>query len=149
MAIEPRFSMEDVHSYIEAEKERLHRGMIRTLSYLGERCVAHARDRSSDLSWIDHTGNLRSSIGYIVAYDGTIVLNGGFSGNGDSGGYVGKQFTDELARTIRRRYALIVVAGMHYASYVEAVPSKDVLSSAELLAEREAPRLIKRLMSSL
>lgn len=149
MAIEPRFSMDTIRQAIEAEAERMHQGMIRTLSYLGERCVAHARDRSSAISWIDHTGNLRSSVGYIVIYDGSIVLDGGFTGAGDKGGETGKQFAEEIAKMVGKRYALIIVAGMHYASYVESIPSKDVLASAELLAEREAPRLIERLINSI
>ena len=41
---------------------------IRALSELGEECVNRVRDRSGDESWYDHTGNLRSSVGYIVLY---------------------------------------------------------------------------------
>ena len=40
--------------------------ILRTLKYLGEQCNTRIRDRSAEESWIDRTGNLRSSIGYAV-----------------------------------------------------------------------------------
>ena len=43
--------------------------------------------------------------------------------------------------------ALVVVAGMNYAAYVEA-KGYNVLASAEHLAERELPRMLEKLISS-
>ena len=44
--------------------------------------------------------------------------------------------------------ALVVVAGMNYAAYVEA-RGKNVLSSAEHLAERELPRMLEKLITNI
>ena len=40
--------------------------VIQALSNLGDMCIAEARDRAEEDSWFNQTGNLRSSIGYIV-----------------------------------------------------------------------------------
>ena len=45
-------------------------------------------------------------------------------------------------------YALVVVAGMNYAAYVEA-KGYNVLSSAEHLAERELPRMLDKLITNI
>ena len=42
---------------------------------------------------------------------------------------------------------IVVVAGMNYAAYVEA-KGYNVLASAEHLAERELPRMLEKLISS-
>ena len=44
--------------------------------------------------------------------------------------------------------ALVVVAGMNYAAYVEA-RGYNVLSSAEHLAERELPRMLEKLITNI
>ena len=51
-----------------------------------------------------------------------------------------------VADNISKGYALIVVAGMHYAQYVESL-NYDVLDSAERLAERILPSLLQQLKS--
>ena len=40
----------------------------------------------------------------------------------------------DLAKEYSRVYALVVVAAMNYADFVEAIESKDVLASTELWA---------------
>lgn len=108
----------------------------RTLSYLGEQCRTRIRDRSQEESWIDHTGNLRSSIGYAVFAYGKKVMEGAFEvvKEGKEGKEAGKRYVKELAEEFSKVYALVVVAGMSYAEYVEAIESKDVLASTELWA---------------
>ena len=54
--------------------------IIQALCRIGEECVVKAKDRSMEESWIDHTGNLRSSIGYVVAINGEPITYAGFSG---------------------------------------------------------------------
>ena len=57
----------------------------------------------------------------------------------------GKELAKELAKQYTSGYALIVVAGMNYAEYVEAMDNKNVLASAELLARRELPKMMMKL----
>lgn len=111
--------------------------IIRTLSSLGEQCVRNIRDKSADTSWYDQTGNLRSSIGYAVIEDGKKIIESAFSvvKEGSKGSEQGRKMIDELAALYSRTYALVVVAGMEYAEYVEAMKNKDVLASTEIWAK--------------
>lgn len=139
--------MSEVDSYLKAEAERIHRLTIRALANLGEQCVRMARDRAPELSWIDRTGNLRSSIGYIITYKGNIVQYSDFRQvkQGSEGTKTGKDFAEEIAKQLSNEYVLVVVAGMNYAEYVEAMDNKDVLATPELFANKEWPKMFERL----
>lgn len=115
----------------------------------GERCVNRVRDRDKDTSWIDQTGNLRSSIGYAVAEYGRKELEGGFKeiAQGKDGTQAAKDAIDRLIPLYTQTYALIVVAGMDYASYVEDMNGKDVLASTELWAKPEMSKLIAQALT--
>ena len=63
---------------------------------------------------------------------------------GTDGSNSGKAFASELARKYPKGYVLIVVAGMKYAAYVSA-KGRDVLDSAELLADQLVPKMLKQL----
>lgn len=110
--------------------------ILRTLQYLGEQSNRRIRDRSAEESWIDRTGNLRSSIGYAVFEYGKKQMESAFNivMDGKEGKAASKKYIDELAQEFSKAYALVVVAGMSYAEYVEAIESKDVLASTELWA---------------
>lgn len=121
-----------------------------TLSYLGELCVQKARDRSQDDSWYDQTGNLRSSIGFAVIDHGRQVISSAFNavsgpkGNGSQGASSGRDAIDSLASKYTDTLALVVVAGMDYASYVEAKDNKDVLASTELWAQSVVDKYMQK-----
>ena len=101
-----------IHDAILKEMDRVNRLTLRALSYLGEKCVIEARDRSPEESWIDRTGNLRSSIGYVIASEGKIIKYSDFTvvKNGSEGPETGKTLAEEIARKYRSGYALVVVA---------------------------------------
>lgn len=132
-------------------QEKVEYETVRALSYLGEQCVNMVRDRSAEASWIDQTGNLRSSIGYIISKNGEIVTMSNFKTvkNGADGSAKGKQYAIELANKYRGHYVLIVVAGMNYAEYVEAKGNKDVLGSTELWAKTESVKMLQKLKDKL
>ena len=58
--------MSEIDALIKAETERVDKIAIQALSNLGDMCVAEARDRAQEESWFNQTGNLRSSVGYVV-----------------------------------------------------------------------------------
>lgn len=128
-----------IRRYIEQSKEKV----IKLLSYIGEKCIKEARENGA---YQDQTGNLRASIGYVVVDNGRIVSGSVFDMKDD--GWEGKAAGEEQLRKLAAQntsgLVLIVVAGMDYAAKVEAM-NLNVLSSAELLAEREVPRLMKQL----
>lgn len=122
--------------------------LITQLSYIGEECIKIARENGK---YNDITGNLRSSIGYVVLLDGKPVIYGQhkqYKGkNGD--GSAGAPAADALLKKLQAKFpwgvVLIVCAGMKYAAYVEAIHHKDVLTSAELRADALAKKLLKGL----
>lgn len=120
--------------------------IFNALAKLGEESVRKVRDRDQSESWIDHTANLRSSIGYAI-YDYGVkqiesafeVVKGGMTGSAE-----GKRMIAELASEYANCYALVVVAAMNYADRVEAIESKDVLASTELWAKAEVNTRLER-----
>lgn len=113
-------------------------GIIFRFTQIGEECVRIARE-SGDYG--DVTANLRSSIGYVILYDGKPVVYGapkqysGKKGNGEAGPSAAEELLTSLQAKFPWGIVLIICAGMKYAAYVEAVYHKDVLTSAELKAE--------------
>lgn len=120
---------EDIDKYLKSRVEELINETIYKLSYIGERVVNTARLSGE---YLDQTGNLRSSIGYIISVDGEIIRQGEFNvvKDGKDGTKSGEALAQALAKT-SKGITLIVVAGMHYAVYVSA-KGLDVLDSAEI-----------------
>lgn len=143
------FTQKQVHSVFADFSLRVHRAMLVMLQYIGEECVGIAREQGT---YKDRTGNLRNSVGYVITHNGNII-NRNFeqrvaskvvdAANG-IGVQEGQQLAEELAKRIKKGYALIVVAGMHYAYYVES-RGYDVLDSAERNAELRVPIMVKQL----
>lgn len=133
-------------NYISQSMKIVHDEILRALSYLGEQCVIKIRDRSANESWIDQTGNLRSSIGYAIYEKGRKEIESAFKivKTGVEGSSEGKKMIDELASSYSNTYALVVVAGMNYAEYVEAKDNKDVLASTELFARKEVAKYLSK-----
>lgn len=151
MGIKLETPQSDINAYLNHCKEIVDSQIKRTLSRLGEEAVIIARDRPQNESWIDHTGNLRSSIGYAIYENKEEVIEGGFTqtsapeGDGSEGQTTGKKFVKSQSDIIgNSSHTLVVVAGMNYAAKVEAMENKDVLATAELKTRAKLPEYIKR-----
>lgn len=124
--------------------------IVSRFQQIGEEAVKIARENGS---YHDVTGNLRSSIGYVILVDGKVVTNGtpvrysGAKGNGEKG----EAAANELLQKLKSKYpwgiVLILCAGMEYAAFVENVKGKDVLTSAEHLAESLMKQLLKGIIN--
>ena len=116
------------------------------LNYLGMLCIKRIRDRSGDESWYDQTGNLRSSIGYAIYSYGRKQIESTFDSVlwASEGSEKGRKMVEELASKYSDTYALVVVAAMEYADYVEAIESKDVLASTEIYAKSQVNRYLEK-----
>lgn len=147
MGIKMTTPVSEVQATIRAEAARVEHPIIRALEYLGTQCVTRVRDRGGDESWYDQSGNLRSSVGYVIAKNGVIVSSSAFEQvrQGSEGRASGRQLAEEIARRYTGCYSLIVVAGMNYAAYVEAKDNKDVLASTELWVRDQAPKILEQL----
>ena len=113
---------------------------IDKLSYIGEMAVNEARTAHT---YKDQTGNLTSSIGYVVLRDGKPVKVGEFNKvlNADVGPEEGRSFALSLADSYQSGLTLVVVAGMKYAAYV-VDKGYNVLDSSEILARKMARQLM-------
>lgn len=135
--------MTEVIDYLDKRIAAVEKAVLYNFGVIGERVLNAARSTNS---YKDQTGNLRSSIGYVIVKDGRIVQSSDFAvvKDGDKGNKEGKAFARELAREYDKGIVLIVVAGMNYAYYVKK-RGYDVIDSAELLADNLVPKILHQL----
>ncbi len=148
MGIEAKFTRSDVEKRFGAFLEEIQKKQIERAKMLGEMCVNHARNVPQDQGFQDQTGNLRSSIGYMVFVDGVAIHS---FYNQVKEGSTGVKAGEALAKKIgqdQRGVCLVVTAGMNYALYLEA-KGRDVLTGAEHVAERELPRMLEKLVANI
>jgi len=141
---------ESINRFIKTAREEL----IIRLAHIGEQVVNEARSYNGK-AYQDQTGNLRSSTGYVIVEDGRVIDISGFSqippksdpkGEAGKGSATGEAYARSLAAGYPQGITLIVVAGMQYAAYVSA-RGYNVLDSAEVLARRLVPEMLKKLTS--
>ena len=132
----PMFTQGDINNFIDQFVDRTEEKILEMLKAAGEEFVKYARESGR---YIDHTGNLRSSIGYVIVRNGSVAYsdfrkqNVGTEGN--EGVEKGKRLARELAATHSDGLVLIGLAGMEHAVYVEAIESKDVITAANIKTE--------------
>lgn len=145
MGIRLSTNKQALDAFFKEANKILFTAIYNCLAKLGEESVTKVRDRSAEDSWIDQTGNLRSSIGYAVYDDGRKLIESAFKvvRDGNEGSAEGKKYIDSLAHEYSDTFALVVVAAMNYAEYVEAKDSKDVLASTKLWATAEINERMK------
>lgn len=175
MPITSNFNPENIRRQFDRFLKEVEKEQIRLLQRLGEQCVTHARLIPASVGFTDQTGNLRASIGYVIFKDGQalhanyekphgrgsgggedIESEGGDSGGvlvgHEGGGSVGAAVGIALAKKVALEFPvgliLVVTAGMNYAAALES-RGRDVLASAEILAQREFPRMIKDLIADI
>lgn len=145
MGIKPRFKQADVRKRLDQFMGVIQNRIISRMQYLGEMCVTHARQVPAETGFRDQTGNLRSSIGYMVFHNGkSLSENYKQVAGGTLGIERGKALAREVAGKFPKGFLLVVTAGMDYAIHLES-KGRDVLASAENLAEREWPRMREEL----
>mgnify|MGYP004444820349 CR=1 FL=1 len=115
----------------QANKGEPNPTILRMLTYIGEKMCTHARNVTpghASGGYDDQTGNLRSSIGFGVLYNGELQEVGGFKRveghvtdpKGQDPTQIGEEAIATYAEMMPRKgYCIVVVAGMNYARYVE------------------------------
>ena len=143
MPIKPQTPQAEIDRYIDARVETLKKEVVRRLSHIGEQVINAAR---STKSYKDQTGNLRSSIGYVIAVDGRVVEVSSFEvvKDGHEGSKGGKEYALQKISEFPRGIVLLIVAGMTYAQHVSD-RGLEVLEPAELLARKLVPQMLKKL----
>jgi len=142
--ITPLFTKSDLDCWFKIFEDGANAKMRVLLQAAGEMFVKYARESGR---YIDHTGNLRSSIGYVIVDGGTIkeenfqIQHTGV--DGETGLYKAKKLAKDLANTYNTGMVLVGLAGMEYAVYVEAMESKDVITAANIKTEEWMRKSIK------
>lgn len=150
MGLKPLFSKADIKKVGIEMLARIERAIISRFQYIGETFVNNARSKTkTDGGFGNITGNLRSSIGYIILKNGkTLFENYEKNGEGSKGLQTVKALTRELKGKFKTGYVLIVVAGMNYAASVES-RGLDVITGSSKIAEADLREAIKGLKEKL
>lgn len=128
-------------NYLLDYSKRIEQALVFQLGAMVAELENHAKDNAG---YQDQTSNLKSSIGGVVLKDGRPIKYEGFSGEGE-GVTTGLEFINSLINEFSKGYAIIIVTGMDYASYVENFHNLNVLKKTELKMYRELPKVLARL----
>jgi len=136
----PRFDGKDVRKHLAIFGTEVMEATISVLTYVGESFVNSARNIAT---YHDQTGNLRSSIGYVIGIDGTIVKknlsDARFKGVSTGGKERAVEIAKEILNENKKGYVLVGFAGMEYAAAVESkgfdVITNSVPAAGSLLKE--------------
>ncbi len=130
---------------LEEQIKRIETALIRTLKWVGETVINTARNVKVN-TYKDQTGNLRSSVGAVVAIDGKIEWQSSFKTvkHGGQGAKEGLEFAKSLVSQYPKSIVLICVAGKDYAVHVSN-RGLDVLDSSELEAQQLVPQMLDSL----
>lgn len=133
MGLVPQFTAADITREIDGAILNIEAGIIEVLRYVGEDWVKNARENLNITGafpkgdYTDRTSNLRSSIGFFILKDGTIIdenLQGTPTGNSAA--------RSAIVRVPKTGYQLIGVAGMDYASHVENMGYNVITSQQDV-----------------
>lgn len=102
--------------------------------------ISDIRKKKHTPNYIDDSGNLRNSIGFLLAYNGEVV-NSDFKG-GEPGDAAKKIANDALLGNANG-IVLILTAGMEYAVNVHR-RGYDVLTSAELFCKQSFDKMLSK-----
>lgn len=144
-------NLDEARRYVRKYESAQRKKIINRLQFCANKFVVYARTKTrqegqfsnvkpanaSSPGFFDWTANLRSSIGYIIVYNGQVVNSDFESAGGQEGVSEAKTFASSLIPQIPpNTYAVICVAGMNYAAYVEA-KGYDVITGGSILLTNE------------
>lgn len=134
------FNIADIKKQVAQKKELIEQVILRRFQRIGEAFIANAR---SNDTYRDQTGNLRSSIGYVILKNGE-QLFASFPGDKSQGKTKAGKVVDDVKDKYPQGFVLIVVAGMEYAAYVEAM-GYDVLTASGIAAENDLRKAVEQI----
>lgn len=149
MALKFNFPQDIIKGRSKKALADIRAAIIERLVHLGEEGVNYARSQERIGFWNDVTGNLRSSVGYVIYELGQNVVTSGFEGAGAEGPGKGRMLADTIAMNYANSwFCLVLVAGMNYAVNVES-KGKDVLTGATRILEKKFPESLKQMTENL
>ena len=145
----PDFNEDDIQKEIEKFFSRVIAVTKNELDYLAFEIITDARNKTKAIGGFDDdSGNLWSSIGFILMYDGEVLHEDFKESNQGSdratGVEVGRKMAGDIAKENPEGWAIVIVAGMNYASWVEA-KGYDVISGSTLIPEARLAQVLKNI----
>ena len=139
--MKPNFTASDIRQHLATQKQKLEAAILSALKFIGEAFVGEAR---SNGNYEDQTGNLRSSIGYMIFKNGQAVFES-FPGSNAPAVQKAREVALQVAAAFGGNGFLFVgIAGMEYAAAVEA-KGFDVITTSGINAEAALRRAMARL----
>jgi hypothetical protein len=130
----------------EQQRNRADDAVLDVLQAEANDLIAHARTSGA---YTDRTGNLRSSIGACIYFNGTLqrqIFNtdGTTAGRAQAVSALEQYAIDHPTEISTSGYTLVIVAGMNYARYVEA-KGYNVLHLSVVKGQKDVQRISQRL----
>ena len=142
----PKFNRNDITKALTLRTKRIEEVILLRLQRIGEQFVTNARNMAD---FTDRTGNLRSSIGYVILKNGQQLFE---NFEQRAGGPEGKEKAKEVIADAKKNFptgsVLIGVAGMDYAAAVES-KGYDVITSSAGIAEASLKLAVQKIQSQL
>lgn len=143
--IVPKFNRADIRRMLEERRKRIADAILMMLQRIGEQFVANARNRGK---YKDRTGNLRSSVGYVILYNGEQYTENFQQLKGKEGVQRAREVIEELKGNYPRGFVLICIAGMDYAAAVES-KGYDVITASSTIAENALRKAVKQIQTKM
>ncbi len=135
MGLKATFTLPSIVKYNKQQENVRYKSQLNAFTTAGEAFIVETKDNDLPKTFTDYTGNLRSSIGYIIVYNGKqVAINFSYSILGsirEVGLQIGIELAEEISKEYKTGFAMICVAGMGYALTVEQF-GKTVLTQASL-----------------
>lgn len=146
VSLTPKFNQSNMAKVLADRKKRIEEAILLRLQRIGEQFVTNARQKAD---FTDRTGNLRSSIGYVILKNGQqLVENFQQRAGGPEGEEKAREVMEEAKKKFPTGFVLIGVAGMDYAAAVES-NGYDVITSSAGLAESALRTAITKIADQL
>jgi hypothetical protein len=147
--IKAKFKLADYEAMINTKVQAGSKAVLNAYNLAGLEFVKEAREKTkADGGFGDITGNLRSSIGYIILQNGKQIeenFEASDAGTIKVEGVIQGIFTaQEIAQDYSRGLVLICVAGMDYAAAVES-RGYDVITGSSLNLQTRLKELLKQI----
>jgi hypothetical protein len=140
----PKFTKVQIQQMLESKIGVIQQAVLSRLQRIGETFVTNARLNGT---YKDQTGNLRSSIGYVILKNGEQVFEN-FEGKTSTGKQTAKSAAQDIASKYPTGYVLIGVAGMEYAAAVES-RGYEVITSSSITAREELKTALQGLQKKI
>lgn len=146
VSLRPKFNASQIHKFLEEKKNNVSEAILMRMRRIGEQFVRHARENAN---FTDRTGNLRSSIGYVILKDGQQLYDNFRQVSGGPKGIdAAKEIIEDAKKNFPTGYVLIGVAGMDYAAAVES-KGFDVITTGAEIAEASLKLAVQQLGNKL